>query len=406
MNIRNNVFFRKRELHNFCIYRFIFGISYSLMIPTIPLFFDSIGITTISIGTVMSLYGISKTLTQMPFGIVSDALGDKLILMLALILMTFVPFAYTLTDNHLLASSIYIIQGAILGMAAPATFSILSRSIDRRKRGESTGLASAVFTLGGGIGAAISGFVIAKLGNYHMVFYISSVGILFTFIYVGLQIGKVNQKKAKGRFNAHKNRNDSRIKVIAEEIKRYNLKYRIIVLGAIAFLGDFIYGCIVALFHFYGQDVLGTSTVYTSAIISIYLLVFGLGAPIAGWISDKIGNRKQLFLSFNVMNITLLGLAFTRDIIIFTIIIIIYFLGATFLNAALQSSLSEIGDNHKIKGIVFGIVGASESLGYSLGPIVSAYIYQVNKSWLFMGLLVVSILVSVIYLFLHEKARI
>ena len=406
MNIRNNVFFRKRELHNFCIYRFIFGISYSLMIPTIPLFFDSIGITTISIGTVMSVYGVSKTLTQMPFGIVSDALGDKLILMLALILMTFVPFAYTLTNNHLLASSIYIIQGAILGMAAPATFSILSRSIDRRKRGESTGLASAVFTLGGGIGAAISGFVIAKLGNYHMVFYISSVGILFTFIYVGLQIGKVNQKKFKGRFNAHKNRNNSRIKVIVEEIKRYNLKYRIIVLGAIAFLGDFIYGCIVALFHFYGQDVLGTSTVYTSAIISIYLLVFGLGAPIAGWISDKIGNRKQLFLSFNVMNITLLGLAFTRDIFIFTIIIIIYFLGATFLNAALQSSLSEFGDNPKIKGIVFGIVGASESLGYSLGPIVSAYIYQVNKSWLFMGLLVVSILVSVIYLFLHEKARI
>jgi DHA1 family multidrug resistance protein-like MFS transporter len=406
MNIRNNVFFRKRELHNFCIYRFIFGISYSLMIPTIPLFFDSIGITTISIGTVMSLYGVSKTLIQIPFGIVSDALGDKLTLMLALILMAFVPFAYTLTNNHLLASSIYIIQGAILGMAAPATFSILSRSIDRRKRGESTGLASAVFTLGGGIGAAISGFVIAKLGNYHMVFYISSVGILFTFIYVGLQIGKVNQKKIKGRFNAHKNRNNSRIKVIVEEIKRYNLKYRIIVLGAIAFLGDFIYGCIVALFHFYGQDVLGTSTVYTSAIISIYLLVFGLGAPIAGWISDKIGNRKQLFLSFNVMNITLLGLAFTRDIIIFTIIIIIYFLGATFLNAALQSSLSEFGDNPKIKGIVFGIVGASESLGYSLGPIVSAYIYQVNKSWLFIGLLVVSILVSVVYLFLHEKARI
>ncbi|WP_346928784.1 MFS transporter [Clostridium sp.] len=402
MNIRNNVFFRKKELHNFCIYRFIFGISYSLMIPTIPLFFDSIGITTLTIGTIMSLYGISKTLTQMPFGIVSDTIGDKLTLMLALILMTFVPFAYTLTNNHLLASGIYVIQGAILGMAAPATFSILSRSLDRRKRGESTGLASAVFTLGGGIGAAISGCIVAKLGNYNLVFYISSVGILVTFIYVGLQIGKISLTQVKVRFNTHKN--NSRIKVIAEEIKRYNLKYKIIVLGAIAFLGDFIYGCIVALFHFYGQDVLGTSTVYTSAIISIYLLVFGLGAPIAGWVSDKIGNRRQLFLSFNVMNITLLGLTFTRDIIIFTMIIIMYFLGATFLNAALQSSLSEFGDNLKIKGIVFGIVGASESLGYSLGPIVSAYIYQLNKSWLFMGLLTISILVSTIYLLLCKKA--
>jgi MFS transporter, DHA1 family, multidrug resistance protein len=404
MNIRNNVFFMKKELHNFCIYRFIFGISYSLMIPAIPLFFNSIGITTLAIGTIMSLYGISKTLTQIPFGIVSDTIGDKLTLMLALILMTFVPFAYTLTNNHLLAGSIYVIQGAILGMAAPATFSILSRSLVRRKRGESTGLASAVFTLGSGIGAAVSGFIMKKLGSYSMIFYMSSLGILGTFIYVGLQIDKNNLIRVKVRFNTHKK--NSRIKVITEEIKRYNLQYKIIVLGAIAFLGDFIYGCIIALFHFYGQDVLGTSTVYTSSIISIYLIVFGLGAPIAGWVSDKLGNKKQLFLSFNVMNITLLGLTLTRNIIFFTMIIIIYFLGATFLNAALQNSLSEFGDNLKIKGIVFGIVGASESLGYSLGPLVSAYIYQLNKSWLFIGLLVVSIIISVTYLLLYKKAHI
>jgi len=294
------------------------------MIPIIPLFFDSIGITTLAIGTVMSLYGVSKTLTQMPFGIVSDTIGDKLTLMIALLLMTFVPFAYTLTKNNLLASSIYIIQGGILGMAAPATFSILSRSLDRSKRGESTGLASAVFTFGGGIGAAISGIIVAKLGDYHMVFYISSIGILFTFIYVGLQIGKINLKHGKDSFNTYKNRNDSKIKAIVKEIERYNLKYKIIVLGSIAFLGDFIYGCIVALFHFYGQDILGTSTVYTSAIISIYLLVFGLGAPIAGWVSDKIGNKKQLFISFMVMSSSLLGLYFVTGLVMFTGIIIIY----------------------------------------------------------------------------------
>ncbi|MDO7205482.1 hypothetical protein Q5M85_16560 [Paraclostridium bifermentans] len=34
-------------------------------------------------------------------------------------------------------------------MAAPATFSILSRSLDFKRRGESTGLASAVFYLWG-----------------------------------------------------------------------------------------------------------------------------------------------------------------------------------------------------------------------------------------------------------------
>ena len=87
------------------------------------------------------------------------------------------------------------------------------------------------------------------------------------------------------------------------------------------------------------------------------------------------------------MNITLLGLSFTRNILLFTVIIISYFLGATFLNASLQSALSEFGNSPKIKGLVFGFVGGCESLGYAVGPIVSAYIYNINNSWLFLSLL-------------------
>lgn len=398
--LKSSVLFTKKELRTFCTYRFIFGIGYSIMIPIIPLYLNSLGITTVMIGTVLSLYGVSKAVVQMPFGAISDAIGDKLVLMISILLMIFVPFAYTLNNSQMIASCIYIIQGAVLGMAAPATFSILSRSLDPNKRGESTGLASAVFTLGGGIGAAIGGFIVSKLSNYNLSFYISSSIILVTLLYAKFKIKSTKHKVSTKIDGEHKS------KRIFYQIKKYKLGYKIIVLGAIAFLGDFIYGCLVALFHFYGRDVLGATTSYTSAIISIYLIVFGVGAPVAGWVSDKIGNKRQLFLSFGVMNISLLGLALTRSIPIFTAIIIVYFLGATFLNASLQSSLSEFGDKPRIKGIVFGFVGASESCGYAFGPIVSAYVYELNKSWLFIGLLVVSTIVSLVYLVLHKKAAI
>lgn len=397
--LNSSVLFTKKELRTFCTYRFIFGIGYSVMIPIIPLYLDSLGITTVMIGTVLSLYGVSKAIVQIPFGAISDSIGDKLVLMVAILLMVFIPFSYTLNKSQMISSFIYIIQGAILGMAAPATFSILSRSLDPKKRGECTGLASAVFTLGGGIGAAIGGFIVSKISNYNLSFYISSIIILISLIYVKFKIERPKYDCSKIDGNNKSNKT-------FYQIRKHKLGYKIIVLGAIAFLGDFIYGCVVALFHFYGRDVLGATTSYTSAIISIYLIVFGVGAPIAGWVSDKIGNKKQLFLSFTVMNISLLGLALTRNIPIFTAIIIVYFLGATFLNASLQSSLSEFGDKPKIKGIVFGFVGASESCGYAFGPIVSAYVYEINKSWLFLGLLFVSITVSLIYLVLNKKAAI
>lgn len=401
MSIKDSVLFKKKELRQFCILRFIFGISYSFMIPIIPLYFDSIGVSTVVIGTFMSLYGVSKALAQMPFGLVSDAIGDKLLLIIALSLMIFVPFSYTIASNNFLACSIYVIQGAVLGMAAPATFSILSRSLDKEKRGECTGFASAVFTLGGGIGAAIGGFVVAKFNNYNLVFYMASIGVLLTVIFTIFKIEKseVAKKKKDKSINPIE-----RIKTIINDIKESKLGCKILLLGVIAFLGDFIYGCVVSIFPFYGQDVLGASAGYTSMIISIYLFIFGFGAPVGGYISDKIGNKRQLFISFIVMNLSLLGLSIFRSIPMFTLIIIIYFLGATFLNAALQSLLSEFGENENIKGIVFGFVGASEATGYAVSPIVSAFIYNFNKSWLFIGVLIVSVIISIIYLLLCKKA--
>lgn len=402
MNIKNNVLFKKKELLNFCILRFIFGISYSFMIPIISLYFDSIGIGTLLIGVIMSLYGLSKALAQVPFGMVSDVIGDKLLLIVALVLMSCVPFAYTIFHTKILAGSIYIIQGAVLGMSAPANYSILSRSLDEEKRGECTGYASAVFTLGGAIGAIIGGFIVSNINNYNMVFYVSSVGIIISLIFTIFKINKPEKKMDKCKKSKEMLR--CRIKVIVEDIKKYKLAPKIILLSSIAFLGDFIYGCIGSIFPFYGRDVLGGTIFYTSSIISIYLFVFGLFAPLGGWTSDKIGVKRQLFLSFIVMDLSLFALSFIRGMTLFTIVIIIYFLGATFLNASLQNSLMEFGEDENIKGVIFGVVGASESLGYAVGPLISSYVYKINKGWLFLGLLVISVIVTSIFLVLKNKA--
>ncbi|WP_195990205.1 MFS transporter [Clostridium sp. D53t1_180928_C8] len=386
-----------KEFRSFCIYRLIFGISYSLMIPILPLFFKYNGMSTVTIGIVISLYGVSKTIIQIPFGVISNNIGDKLTLKLSLLLMTFIPIGYILANTSFNYGTLYIFQGAILGIAAPATYSILSRTLDSNRRGECTGLASAVFTLGGGIGAAISGLILEKYTSFNLVFYTASIGIFFSLLYVMIRIKKAKSPKLKQQ-------NNHNIKDILYEIKSRNLTYKIIILGASAFLGDYIYSCVIALIHFYGQEVLGVSTIYTSGIISAYLLVFGLAAPIAGWVSDKIGHRKQFLLSFSIMNLTLLGLILTRNVFIFTVIIVIYFLGATFLNAVVQSALSEFGEFSNIKGFVFGFVGASESLGYAIGPLISSYIYNFNKNYLFIGLLIVSFLVTLTYMFFHKKS--
>ena len=206
-----------------------------------------------------------------------------------------------------------------------------------------------------------------------------------------------NIENKKGNFK-------SKIGNIFKTIKEKKLLAKIVLLGIIALLGDFIYGCIVSIFPFYGQEVLGSSTFYTSVIISVYLFIFGIFAPIGGFTSDKIGVKKQLFISFIFMIIALGALSIVRKISIFTVAIIIYFLGATFLNSGLQNSLLKFGEDKKSEGIVFGFVGACESLGYAVGPLISAYVYNLNKVWLFPGLFIFTVLVFVIFIFLRKKS--
>ena len=388
----SNKYFR-----SFCIYRLIFGISYSLMIPILPLFFKHNRMSTVTIGIVISLYGVSKTIIQIPFGVISNNIGDKLTLKLSSRLMTFIPIGYILANTCFNYGTLYVFQGAILGIAAPATYSILSRTLDSNRRGECTGLASAVFTLGGGIGAAISGLILEKYTSFNLVFYTASIGIFFSLLYVMIRIKKVKSPKLKQQ-------NNHNIKDILYEIKSRNLTYKTIILGASAFLGDYIYSCVVALIHFYGQEVLGVSTIYTAGIISTYLLVFGLAAPIAGWISDKIGVKKQLFMSFIVMIIALTILSMIKTLRLFTISIIIYFLGATFLNSGLQNSLLKFGEKKKVEGIIFGVVGACESLGYAIGPIILSYIYNINKIFFFPSLLISTIFIFIIFFILRKNA--
>lgn len=402
MNLKESVLFKNKDLRNFCFYRLIFGISYSFTIPVLPLFFDNIGLDTIIIGCFMSLYGLSKALVQVPSGIITDTLGDKIVLVISTTLLALVPITYIFINNNILCGSLYIVQGAILGLAAPAVFSILGRSLDRNHIGESTGFASAVFTLGGGIGAFIGGYILSLTNNFNIVFSISFISILITVVFIIFKIKKDTNKSKK----CEKSKEPilCRLKVIKNNLTEKKLLSKVILLCFVALLGDFIYGCVGSIFPFYGLEVLHATSFYTSTIISIYLFVFGIFAPIAGIVSDKIGIDRQMFISFLVMIVALFTLGVVRGKIIFAVVITIYFLGATFLNAALQNSLLGFSKIKDIKGFVFGVVGASESIGYAIGPIISSNIYKINKNFLFFGLLIFSIFIFLIYLKLHKKA--
>ena len=145
---------------------------------------------------------------------------------------------------------------------------------------------------------------------------------------------------------------------------------------------------------------LGISTLIIGAVMSSYGFAKALIQIPFGVVTNKIGDKLLLIISFIFMILSLATLSIVRRISIFTIAIIIYFLGATFLNSGLQNSLLKFGEDKKSEGIV----GACEALGYAIGPLISSYVYNLSKVWLFPGLLIFTIGVFAIFIVLKKKA--
>ena len=164
------------------------------------------------------------------------------------------------------------------------------------------------------------------------------------------------------------------------------------------FAFGFSYSLMIPIIPLYFNS-LGISTLIIGAVMSSYGFAKALIQIPFGVVTNKIGDKLLLIISFIFMILSLATLSIVRRISIFTIAIIIYFLGATFLNSGLQNSLLKFGEDKKSE-----FIGACEALGYAIGPLISSYVYNLSKVWLFPGLLIFTIGVFAIFIVLKKKA--
>ena len=393
---------KNKEFLVLCIAIMIFNLSYSILVPILPDFFSRKGMTTLTIGYVMSAYAISKSVSQLPSGIIADLVGHKKVLNIGLLLISIILFIYSKVDKALTISVIYIIEGAVAGMTAPSIYSILSRIISEEKRGQYIGTFSALSSLGIAIGPLISGVVMKVFDNYNLAFYIACFGGLVSSILVFFLVKIEKNNENLYCIEEGKVKENRKTKNILNEVKDRKNILRIVMIGVLAFLGDFIYGSMVSVFPIYGEKVLDTSIIFTSLIISINFFIFSFSAPIAGIISDKIGAKKQVLYSLVIMGTAFLTVSFIRNSVIFTIIIVSEFFAGACMYCALQSLLCKVAKNSEASGIIYGISGTFQSIGLALGPVFSAIIFEYRNEYFFRGLFFITGIVLIIFIYSNK----
>ncbi|HEY4716555.1 MAG TPA: MFS transporter [bacterium] len=336
---------------------FIDTAGYQIVIPTIPIFAENIGLTESRLGLLYSSYGIASLLLYIPFGYLVDRYGKRVFLTGGLFALgiSSISFATSETFAGLLASR--IIQGVSASSTWAAVIPLVAGVADARKKGISMSGIAISYSAGAIIGPALGG-----LGSIKFPFYVFSA---FPFILALISLAIPD--------------NNNEIKNSAGEdpliiIKKLFLNTGLIISSIALFAAFLAIGAmeIMIPLHLNNLNVPRIKIGGTFAIIGVLSSGFQL---ICGWWSDKRGRVEPI-----ITGIFLLAILFpfiNRIQNVYALIILLIPLSFSF-SAALAPTLPFISDSIHVSnlGLAYGIYNTIFSVGLITGSLLGTVIAE------------------------------
>ncbi len=142
----------------------VFWSSLASLLPTLPLYVQSVGGTKQQIGFVMGAFAIGLLLSRPQLGKMADARGRKQVLLLGTLVATMAPLCYLLTKSIPLLLCIRAFHGISIAAFTTAYSALVTDLSPPGKRGELIGYMSLVSPIGMAFGPAMGGFLQAWVG--------------------------------------------------------------------------------------------------------------------------------------------------------------------------------------------------------------------------------------------------
>jgi MFS family permease len=142
----------------------LFWSSMASLLPTLPLYVQSVGGTKQQIGLVMGAFAIGLLLSRAQLGKLADSRGRKIVLLLGASVAAIAPVGYLLAQSIPLLLLIRPFHGISIAAFTTAYSALVTDLSPPGKRGELIGYMSLVSPIGLAFGPAIGGFVQAWVG--------------------------------------------------------------------------------------------------------------------------------------------------------------------------------------------------------------------------------------------------
>lgn len=337
---------------------FFVAVGFGLIIPAIPIFASSFGVSATAIGVVIGAFAIARLFSGLFAGRLVERYGERLVLGTGLLMVAFFTFLTALAQSYEQLLFFRTAGGLGSSMFSVAAGSLLLRSVDDSHRGRAQSIFNGGFLFGGITGPAFGGILMnISLRAPFFIYTVTLIAAAITAL-TRLTSEKLGHESAKPK-------SDGQAMRIREAMRIPS--YRIALL--LTFIGSWVlFGLRSSLVPLFVTEELGGSTTIVGLGFTLAGIANGLILLRAGRITDLKGRRYALTLGaiFVISGLIVLTLAF--DPLLYILAMIILGFGGAFFGSA---PAALVGDSVKGRGgRVIAFYQMAGDAGMMVGPIL------------------------------------
>jgi MFS family permease len=174
---------------------FISSLEATMILMVIPLIAKDFSISYVKASTLLSIYIVTEVLLSIPFSLLAEKVGVKMVLILGTMIMALSSFLIIFSNSFLLILILRIFQGVGASMVLLTSLSYASLIGSDEERGKMIGLNHTIVSLGYVFGLPLGG-IIAEI-NWKYLFAITSV-LSFISLFLILSLNEVHAKSGLG----------------------------------------------------------------------------------------------------------------------------------------------------------------------------------------------------------------
>jgi len=361
----------------------------------LPIIGKELGLSYTEIGFIMTVQNAVGAITNIPGGIIVDAIGYQGRLMaLSLFWVGFPYLLMSFTESYWMLLACMILIGIGNNLWHPAAISTLGRRFPDRK-----GLALSFHGMGGNFGEALAPLAIGALLTvltWRSVVVVNLVPGVLMAAMILLYLGTMNlQPSSDGRSKAEK----FSWAGYANQVKVLFSDRTLVLIASCSFFRSGAQSALLTFLPLYLANKMG----YTPAGIGVALFVLQAvaftSAPLAGYASDKVGRRSVMIGALVMTAVVMFLMAFAAESswVIFLIALLGFFMYATrpVIQAwSLEAAPASVGGT--VVGIMFGV----QALGAAISPWAGGAIadsYSLSGTFYFLTALIVAANVVILF---------